>query len=344
MSDGSLNSFKVIKRKPIRLSQDELIKTGYIDGANSPPLVIEPNVAGVNLATWAGDNRDFIERELLKHGALLFRSFNVKAAEEFRGFIEATSGKVLEYNERSSPRTLVANNIYTSTDYPPDQSIFLHNEQSYNITYPLRIFFYSAMPALRGGETPIADTRKILGRISQEVKEQFISKKYMYVRNFGDGFGLSWQDAFQTTDKTVVEEYCRNNYIEFEWKDGNRLRTRQVRQAVAEHPRTGETVWFNHLTFFHVSTLEPVVRDSLMAQFDEDDLPNNTLYGDGSRIPPRVLDELRRAYNQEEITFRWQEGDILMLDNMLMAHGRKPYEGPRRVLVGMAEPHTWPQL
>ena len=208
----------------------------------------------------------------------------------------------------------------------------------------MRILFYSAVPALRGGETPIADTRKILSRISHEVKERFIKQKYIYVRNFGDGFGLSWQDAFQTTDRTVVEAYCRKNYIEFEWKDGDRLRTRQVRPAVAQHPKTGALVWFNHLTFFHVTTLEPAVRDSLMAQFGEDDLPNNTMYGDGSPIEPWVLDELRNAYRQEEIAFRWQEGDILMLDNMLMSHGRRPYEGPRRVLVGMAEPCNWTQL
>jgi hypothetical protein len=163
----------------------------------------------------------------------------------------------------------------------------------------------------------------------------------MYVRNFGDGFGLSWQNAFQTTRRAVVEQYCRNNDIDFEWKANNRLRTRQVRRAVALHPRTRQESWFNHLTFFHVTTLEPVVRDSLLAEFGEEDLPNNTYYGDGTEIEDSVLAELREAYAAEAIMFPWQAGDVLMLDNMLTAHGRSPYVGPRKVAVGMAELVDW---
>ena len=45
------------------------------------------------------------------------------------------------YMERSSPRHEVADHVYTSTDHPPRHPIALHNEQSYNITWPLRIFF-----------------------------------------------------------------------------------------------------------------------------------------------------------------------------------------------------------
>jgi len=135
-----------------------------------------------------------------------------------------------------------------------------------------------------------------------------------------------------------VEAYCRSNAIEVEWKDGDRLRTRQVRPVMARHPRTREMVWFNHATFFHVSTLEPSLRDLFLIGFDEEELPNNTYYGDGSPIEPSVLDELRQAYRQEMVAFPWQKGDILMLDNMLTSHGRAPFVGPRKVVVGMAEP------
>jgi alpha-ketoglutarate-dependent taurine dioxygenase len=138
----------------------------------------------------------------------------------------------------------------------------------------------------------------------------------------------------------VVEQYCHENDIQWEWKDGNRLRTRQVRPAVARHPRTGEMVWFNHATFFHVSTLEPTIRETLLAEFKEEDLPNNTYYGDGSPIESAVLDELREAYQQEMVPIAWQERDILMLDNMLTAHARAPFVGPRKVLVAMADLFT----
>lgn len=164
----------------------------------------------------------------------------------------------------------------------------------------------------------------------------------MYVRNFGDGFGLFWQTVFQTTDTSVVEQYCRGADISVEWKEGNRLRTRQVREDITTYPHTGEPAWFKHATFFHISTLEPGIRRTLLAEFSEEDLPNNSYYGYGSPIKPEVLEDLRRAYSQETISFLWQQGDILLIDNMLTAHLRGPFSGERRILVTMADPFTRP--
>ncbi|MEW6734672.1 MAG: TauD/TfdA family dioxygenase [Acidobacteriota bacterium] len=313
----------------------------YFDPEKRLPLVIEPSIDNINLIAWAKKNREFIETQLLKHGAILFRGFRVKSVEDFEQFVNTVSGTALEYNERSSPRSQVSGNVYTSTDYPANQSIFLHNEQSYNLTFPLRIFFFCVTPAQEGGETPIADTRKIFQRLSSKVKERFMEKSYMYVRNFTEGLGLSWQTAFQATDRTLVEEYCRNNKISVEWKDCNRLKTRQVRRVVAKHPRSGEMAWFNHLTFFHISTLDQSIREKLLEQFHEEELPNNTYYGDASIIEQSVLDELSEAYQQEAIIFPWQEMDILMLDNILTAHGRKSYSGQRKILVAMTELCRW---
>ncbi|MBW4575236.1 MAG: TauD/TfdA family dioxygenase [Aphanothece sp. CMT-3BRIN-NPC111] len=339
-----LNSLGSISRKSVRLSQQELVQTSYIKPGQDIPLVVQPAVEGINLFAWATSNREFIQTLLLKHRALLFRNFNVTTAVQFDQFIQATSnGGLLEYRDRSSPRHEVGDKIYTSTDYPADQSIFLHNEGTYWRTWPLKIYFCCLTVAQEGGETPIADSQKIFKRIDPKTRERFLEKQVLYVRNYNDGFGLTWQTVFQTTDKAVVEEYCQNNQIEFEWKDGDRLRTRQVRQAVAKHPLTGETVWFNHAAFFHISTLAPIISKALLAEFKEEDLPHNTYYGDGSPIESSVLDEIRHAYHQETVTFPWQAGDILLLDNMLVAHGRKPFLGSRKVVVGMAEPFSYKQ-
>jgi alpha-ketoglutarate-dependent taurine dioxygenase len=161
------------------------------------------------------------------------------------------------------------------------------------------------------------------------------------VRNYGDGFGLPWQTVYQTEDKAEVEAHCQRSGIELEWKDGNRLRTRAVRNAVARHPDSGELCWFNHATFFHVSTLTPSIREALLEEFSEEDLPTNTYYGDGSPIEPDALDHLRSCYHAETISFPWQVGDLLMLDNMMTAHGRAPFKGERKVLVGMSHLTTW---
>lgn len=341
-AENSFSSFRSRPRTTVRLSQDDLAKKHFLDGGGPLPLVYEASSANVHLASWAAANRHEIETEVDKHGGVLFRGFKVKSLEDFEGFVEAAADKPLKYSERSSPRSQVSGRIYTSTDYPPEHPIFLHNEQSYNLTFPLRIVFHCVIKAQERGETPIADSRKVYSRLDPAIRQRFIDKGYLYVRNFGDGFGLTWQEAFQTDDPAAVEKYCNSHRIELQWKDdGKRLRTSQMRRVVARHPRTGELSWFNHLTFFHVTTLVPSVRDALLAEFAPEDLPNNTYYGDGSEIEPAVLDQLRELYREETVAFPWQEGDVLMLDNMLVAHGRNPFVGSRKVVVAMAEPVSW---
>lgn len=335
-----LGSLGAIRRRAVSVSTETLVKMCPLFPDRDLPLLIEPAVPGLSLTTWAQMNRAFLDEKLLHHGGILFRGFGLQEAADLEQVIQAISGESLEYRERSSPRHSVAGNIYTSTDYPPNRSIFLHNENSYQSQWPLKIFFFCRQPALERGETPIADVRRVLRHIEPEVRERFAQKGWMYIRNFGDGFGLAWPTVFQTDDPAQVEAHCARSDIQIEWKGENHLRTRAVRPALARHPKTGETVWFNHATFFHISTLEPDIREGLLAEFDENDLPANTYYGDGSPIEPEVVEHLREAYRRETVSFPWQKGDLLLLDNMLVAHGRAPFAGPRQVLVGMAEPVT----
>jgi alpha-ketoglutarate-dependent taurine dioxygenase len=328
-------------RRAVRISQEDLVRLSYLEPERRYPLVIEPNIADLNPLSYVSSNRPFLEEQLLLHGAILFRGFALQALGDFQQFIAAATSGALPYTERSSPRSQVEGNIYTSTDYPPDQPIFLHNEQSYNLVFPRKIMFFCTLPAERGGATPIADCRRIYERIPVAIREKFERLGYMYVRNFGDGFGLPWQEAFQTADRGAVERYCAENRIEVEWRGGGRLRTRQVRPAVARHPVNGQMTWFNHLTFFHVSTLTPEVRDALLAELKEEELPNNTYYGDGSPIELETLETLRGLYHEETVSFPWRQGDLLMLDNMLSAHAREPFAGARKVVVGMADLTRW---
>ncbi|HKV12833.1 MAG TPA: TauD/TfdA family dioxygenase [Thermoanaerobaculia bacterium] len=331
----SLGSLR-IERKAVSASQQDLVRQSFLGGGNLP-LVLEPTRSGVDLISWAKGSRGFLESNLQKWGGILLRNFDVESAARFEELIASVFGEALEYKERSSPRSTVSGNIYTSTDYPPDQHIFLHNENSYAHTWPAKIFFCCHTAPAEGGETPIADVRKVYARIPEEVRRKFEEKEVLYVRNFNEMLGLPWQTVFGSDDPQAVEEYCRRSGYEVTWKEGQRLQTRRRGPAVVRHPKTGEPVWFNHATFFHVTTLAPAIRDALLA-LGEADLPNNTYYGDGSPIEPEVLDLLRGAYHQETVSFPWQKGDILMLDNMLVAHGRAPFKGSRKILVGMAEP------
>lgn len=301
------------------------------------PLVIEPAREQIDAVAWATAHRGPIRELLLRHGGILFRGFTQGSVETFRRFVAAVSAEPLPYTERSSPRHEVADRVYTSTDHPPRHPIPLHNEQSYNITWPLRIFFHCVTPPASGGATPVADCRNVYRRISPAVRERLEQRDYLYVRHFGTGMGLSWREAFQTNDRPAVESYCAENDIEFTWGPGEELTTRQRRPVSMAHPHTGEMTWFNHLTFFNVSTLDPMVAEALLSMGKEN-LPNNTYYGDGAEIESAVLDELRGAYDAEKMAIPWQEGDIMMLDNMLVAHGREAYTPPRQIVVGMAEP------
>lgn len=300
------------------------------------PLTLEPTLRGVDLLAWAGSRGDEIEARLREHGGLLFRGFAVGGVEVFERFMRVTSGALLEYTYGSTPRTSVGGGVYTSTEYPAHLPIPLHNEMSYSRSWPARIGFYCRRAAERGGATPVADSRRVLALISPAVRAAFAAGGVMYVRNYGEGLDLSWEQVFGTERRDEVEEFCRRSGIEYEWKGGGRLRTRQVCQATTQHPRTGEEVWFNQAHLFHVSALEASLRERLLSQFKEEDLPRNAFYGDGSPIEEAALEEVRAAYAEASVKFNWAEGDILLLDNVLAAHGREPYAGARSILAGMA--------
>jgi alpha-ketoglutarate-dependent taurine dioxygenase len=339
---GLAAGFRAGGRRAVRLSAEDLVATGPMPGGGRFPLLVQPGVPDLDAAAWASGRRERIGGWLLEHGAILLRGFAVDSAEQFRELARAVTPGLLDYQERAAPRVEVAKHVFTSTEYPADQAIPLHHEMSYSHNWPGKIWFFCLQPAERGGATPIVDDRELFPRLDAAIKRRFLERRVMYVRNYGGGVDLPWQEVFQTRERAEVEAYCRQARMECEWRDGDRLRTRAVRQVVATHPRTGDTVWFNHAHMFHVSNLEPSVRAALLAEFDEDELPRNAFYGDGSPIEDAVLDEIRALYRSLAVTFPWQRGDVLLLDNVLASHGREPFTGPRRIVVAMADLDTDP--
>lgn len=322
------------------------VQTAFADGftvSTLPgldlPLVVQPRIPGVDLAAWAPSESHLVDSTLEARGALLFRGFELLAEERLPALTDALVGSRLDYLFRSTPRTEVNRGIFTTTEYPADQRIPQHNENAYQSAWPLRLLFFAVQPAERGGETPLADMRRVLARLPADLVARFRDRGVRYVRNssreVGDGFDLAWTTVFQTDSPAQVEAYCREHGIGFEWRGGDRLRTWQTQPALVEHPATGETVWFNQAHLFHPSNLPEAVRRSLLDLYAEDELPRNATFGDGEPIGEEDLAAIREAIEAETVCFPWHRGDALLLDNVLVSHGRMPYAGPRRMLVAM---------
>ncbi len=285
------------------------------------------------------DVRDAAQPHIATHlhtiGGVLLRTQAIDSIQAFEALVAAFSNDLMTYDFGSTPRSQLSGKVYTSTEYPPEHTIAMHNEMAYTTRWPSLIWFYCDQAPEQGGETPVADSRAIYRRIDPAIRQRFERDGLLYVRNYSAELDVPWQKTFNTEHHSDVEAYCRRMGIEFEWR-GQQLRTWQRCQASLRHPLTDEQVWFNQAHVFHVSNLEEPYREAMRAMFSEAELPRNVLFGDGSPIEDAMLDEIRYVIEDEKRLFSWRKGDVLMLDNVLTAHGRERFQGARRIAVAMA--------
>lgn len=312
------------------------VKCQFINPDTQTLLMVEPEVS-LNIFEWVKENKSLLKEYIMKYGGVLLRNFGIYSVSEFNKVVQIICPNLLDYVYRSTPRTRLAGKIYTATEYPAYRTIPLHNENSYTKCWPNKIFFFSIIVASEGGETPLASSRSVYRRIDNSIKERFEKNGIMYIRNYTPGVDLSWQDVFQSQQREEVDRFCKEHGIEVQWnKSGPELTTRQICQASIKHSVTAEPVWFNQAHLFHMSALTDNDRISLIRELGENNLPRNTFYGDGNPIELEVLEHIRKVYNEEKIKFKWQKGDIMILDNILTAHAREPFKGERKVAVAMA--------
>jgi alpha-ketoglutarate-dependent taurine dioxygenase len=287
------------------------------------------------------EHADSVNAEILSYGGIVLRNFSIRSVSEFNKLANKISPNLLDYVNRSTPRTLLGGKIYTATEYPAHKHIPLHNENSYTLKWPNKIMFFCVVAPETGGETPIADSRQIYKKIKSELLHKFNEKKVMYVRHYISGVDLSWQNVYQTSDKSEVEKYCKLNGIEYHWNDEPEnlleLTTKQTCQATIEHPMTKEKTWFNQAHLFHISALEDEEFKALSSIIDTNTFPRNSCFGDGSDIPNDEIRYIKETMDSEKIIFKWQKGDVMILDNMLMAHAREPFTGERKIVVAMGD-------
>ena len=286
------------------------------------------------------EDYDNIKSKLLQCGAVLFKSYGIEGMAKLEDCVNAFPGEPLDYIDGNSPRTKLQGKVYTSTEFPAEAFISLHNELSYSKKWPRHLFFCCVTPAQEGGSTSIADSRNILKKLSPEIVETFKTKGVQYIRNLhsGNGIGPSWMDTFETEDKHTVERHCEENDVLYKWDSRDNLRLIQNRTATIQHPETGEEVWFNQADQFHPSTNSKDVYEALVGLYEDDlhAMPQYACFQDGTEIPVEMLDEIRSVTKDVTVNFTWEKGDLMIVDNVLAAHGRTPFKGPRKILVSMS--------
>ncbi len=318
------------------------------------PLVIQPShsfSSKANFFNFLAEQQAFFKQKLLKYGGILFRGFPLQTADDFSSFIRHLgTGKFVDYIGGDSPRNKIKDGVYTSTEAPPSIKIPLHNELSFVKYYPRHIYFFCETPSPIGGETIIADARKVFHSVDARVKQRFIERGLRYVSCYYYKSQLmqwlnelqpshkSWIQVFETESKQEVEKKCQDNDFEYQWTKNNWLQISQVRPAIMSHPETGENVWFNqaHLYDFNPRLLGNWRYVGAKLFYCRKHMKlHQVFFADHAAIPRQDLYHVMDILDHHTIAFPWQKGDVLVLDNVLAMHGRATFMGKRRILAAM---------
>jgi alpha-ketoglutarate-dependent taurine dioxygenase len=328
---------------------------GSVPGFNAPLLVqADAQTAGMareDLLARLTEGRTWLDSVLLDRGALLLRGFGaLRTADDVEAVARTLSPRIMDYRGGTTVRSQVTAAVVTASDAPRFFPIGMHQELSYQSEVPDRLLFFCETPPRRGGQTPLADMRNVYRRIPEDVRTRFERRGCRLQRMLAPRrrlIGLrTWPEVFETSDPRTVERLAAEHGWEVEWLPGQVLRLlNEVRPASRTHPVSGERVWFNQAHLMNPSTVaadlraegRPVAASvaAFARRLQRSPARYLITYGDGNPIPEADLDAVRDAIRAEVILFDWQRGDLLIVDNYLMAHGRRSYRGRRRILASL---------
>ncbi len=304
-----------------------------------PALTYAPPVADLAEACgWLKEVEPELRSALSEHGTVFLRGLPVTDTDAVGQVRDILIPRRTPYREKATPRSDFGNGVFSSTDLPPDQAIRMHNENSYTLTFPGLLLFACLIAPTHGGATPVADCRKVLRELPERLVQRMERTGWTLTRNYSPYVSLDWSTAFGTEDRDEVAEYCAEHHIAWQWREDGSLRTRQLRPGTIHHPDTGDKVWFNHLAFWNSWSLDEDIRAALIEEFGPDGLPFETGLGDGEPLTREEVEALNSAYAAATVRESWQPGDVMLVDNVLCAHGRDPFRGDRRIAVSMGEP------
>ncbi|MFJ8955688.1 TauD/TfdA family dioxygenase [Streptomyces sp. NPDC102381] len=304
--------------------------------SDSPPLMYAHRADDAE--GWAAEHRDAVRAVVAEHGCVVVRGLGLTDPGTTGAVFRQAAGALMADREPFAPRRTYPDGVYSATKWPPNQPMCMHHELSYCLEFPGLLQFACLEASAHGGATGLADARAVLRALPAGLTERFEREGWILARTYHEEIGASVAEAFGTDDMEAVADYCRGHAIGFAPQKDGSLRTGQRRSAVVRHPRDGAPVWFNQIAFLSEWTMEPEVREYLVDEYGPEGLPFNTLYGNGDPIEEDVVRTLNEVYEERTVRTRWQPGDLLLVDNLRTAHSREPFDGPREVLVGLADP------
>ncbi|MEE1806752.1 TauD/TfdA family dioxygenase [Streptomyces sp. BE133] len=312
---------------------------GTTDPKDWKPLELRPKgrTGAEAISELLADKGNFGEL-LAREKAVVFRDFDV-AEQDIETAMDLLLPNRLAYMHGTSPRTKLGGNLYTSTEYPQHMTIAMHNELSYSHHWPERLFFYCATTPGSGGATPVVDGGLWLDSLDEEVRDAFAAG-IRYTQNLHDGFGLgrSWRQTFETDDRAAVEAFLEQGEFDWQWTpDGGLRMISPVRPATVKHPYSGTEVWFNQADHFHPAALGDETSRELAQILPPEELPQSVTFADGSPIPDAYALHVHDIGLEAAVDVDWRQGDLMVIDNVAVGHGRRPFGGDRRVLVAMSD-------
>jgi len=329
----------VLKAQEISISEQK-----FFEGVGAFPYVFGVSDEGgaserytiEDAVEWVKTNKAFIESTLLAHGAILFRGFPTNDAAAFNSFIEAFGYENLPYVGGAAPRKQVVGNVYTANEAPADVNIPFHHEMSNATAWPKKLFFYGDVIPESGGETPILLSNEIYKRMVVQYKD-FVEKAerlgIRYTRimpeenDESSPQGRSWKATYFVNTKEDLEKHMANINMEYEWLPNGDLKTKtNVLYPIQLDERTGLKVWFNAIVAVYTGW-----NDSRHVG------ENCAHFGDGTPLNKEAVYACRDIMNEICVNHRWEHGDVVLIDNRLALHARRPFVGQRKIYASLTK-------
>ena len=296
---------------------------------------VSASAPDTDLAGWIARHRDELVERLADEGALLLRGFCCDTPAALERAVVATGDAL--YDTTEHPRTQLGRSVFTPVTYPSREFLFARRPEQppADLAGEDLVRVPEACPD-SGGET--VGRRRSRG----PRRHRFGSVKAHRVGPhvcpaYGGGLGRDWRAVFATDDRDAVEEQCRAHGLSWSW-DQDTLTTRTVQPGVKRHPGTGKPCWVGQLLHFHPAALPAPTRAALTTLYGTDGFLRDCRHADRSPIDDAVVAKVIDAYRAVERACRWQVEDLLLVDNVRAAHGRRAYDGARKLLVMLTEP------